>query len=232
MPLDQFTGLAFPIPLAAFRHPLDDRAKFRDVTPISLPHNRSPESLMQNYTIDAFWRPRLQETKSANQTDLRGWYTSIPEMPTFVEAPLSRSDNFGGEDDPDKSEIILVSAPGAVGKSTLARQIASLTGAVYLDLAEAEPVGSNTLSGGLVKAGILSDWQANAASLLIDGLDEARLKVTQEGFEAFLADVAYISRGRSTPTLLFGRTGAIQDAWLVLAEKLSPVSTNGTDLRL
>ncbi len=175
---------------------------------------------MQTYTIDAFWRPRLQKAKSANLNELPGWHANVTAMPAFVEAPLSRSVNFGNGDEPDKSQVLLVSAPGAVGKSTLARQIASGTGAVYLDLAQAEPVGGNTLSGGLVKAGILSDWQADAAGLLIDGLDEARLKVTQEGFEAFLGDVVYISRDRSTPTVLFGRTGAIQDAWLVLSDKV------------
>ncbi len=175
---------------------------------------------MQTYTIDAFWRPRLQKAKSANLNELPGWHANVTAMPAFVEAPLSRSVNFGNGDEPDKSQVLLVSAPGAVGKSTLARQIASGTGAVYLDLAQAEPVGGNTLSGGLVKAGILSDWQADAAGLLIDGLDEARLKVTQEGFEAFLCDVVYISRDRSTPTVLFGRTGAIQDAWLVLSDKV------------
>ena len=154
---------------------------------------------------------------------LPGWEVDVPTLPTFVEAPLTRSKNFGTGDDPSTSTVLLVSAPGAVGKSTLARQIASLTGAVYLDLAKAEPVGGNTLSGGLVKSGILNEWQADAAALLVDGLDEARLKVTQEGFEAFLADIAYLCSNRSTPTVLFGRTGAIQDAWLLLSD-LVPVT--------
>jgi hypothetical protein len=42
--------------------------------------------------------------------------------------------------------------------------------------------------------------------------------VTQQAFEAFLADVADISKGRSVPTVLFGRTGAAEDAWLILSE--------------
>jgi hypothetical protein len=176
---------------------------------------------MKNYTIDAFWRTRLPTTRPAKPTALPGWYVNFAALPTFIEAPLTRSENFGDENDPNSSSVLLVSAPGAVGKSTLARQIASLTGATYLDLAEAEPVGGNTLSGGLVKTGILTTWQANAAALLIDGLDEARLKVRQEGFEAFLADVAYLAKNRSTPTVLFGRTGAIQDAWLLLSGNVS-----------
>jgi hypothetical protein len=113
---------------------------------------------------------------------------------------------------------LLISAPGAVGKSTLARQVAFETGAVYVDLAQAEPVGSNTLVGGLVKSQLYDGWQANTVGILIDGLDEARLRVTQEAFEAFLRDVDQLSHGRSVPTALFGRTGAIQDAWLILSD--------------
>ena len=114
----------------------------------------------------------------------------------------------------------MVSAPGAVGKSTLARQIAALTGATYVDLAVAEPVGGNTLSGGLFRSGIANEWQAGRAAVLIDGLDEARLRVTQEAFEAFLSDVAAMAKDREVPTVLFGRTGAVQDAWLLLSDKL------------
>lgn len=173
---------------------------------------------MSDYTIDNFWSTQLPAAKPSKYNMLPGWEVEVQTLPTFIEAPLTRSENFGAGDDPAVSPVILISAPGAVGKSTLARQIASKTGAVYLDLAKAEPVGGNTLSGGLVKAGILSDWQSDAAGLLIDGLDEARLKVTQEGFEAFLADIAYLCCNRSTPTVLFGRTGAIQDAWLLLSD--------------
>jgi hypothetical protein len=134
----------------------------------------------------------------------------IPKWPLSPE--------LGSDSDPQSSPILLISAPGAVGKSTLAQQIAFVTGAVYVDLAKADPVGGNTMSGGLVKSGLYSDWQSQATALLIDGLDEARLRVTQEAFEAFLADVAQISMGRTLPTVLFGRTGAIQDAWLLLAD--------------
>lgn len=176
---------------------------------------------MENFTIDNFWRNRLPLSKPSNYQDLQGWEIDVPALNTFVEAPLTHSDNFGNDDNPITSEVILVSAAGAVGKSTLARQIASLTGAVYLDLAQAEPVGGNTLSGGLVKSGTLSDWQAGTAALLVDGLDEARLKVTQEGFEAFLGDIAFLCKNRKIPTVLFGRTGAVQDAWIILSGRVA-----------
>lgn len=178
---------------------------------------------MPDYTIEAFWRSRLPTEKPKAFRVLAGWDSEVATLPTYVEAPLAKSTAFSDGDDPATSSIILVSAAGAVGKSTLARQIASATGAVYLDLAKADPVGGNTLSGGLLKSGLLADWQADAGAVLIDGLDEARLKVTLDGFKAFMEDVAYLAKDRTTPTILFGRTGSVQEAWLLLADE-APVT--------
>ena len=119
---------------------------------------------------------------------------------------------------PEESSLILVSAPGAVGKTTLAKEIAHRTGAIYLDLSQSEPVGGNTLAGGLVRSRLYDRWTAQTTAVLIDGLDEARLRVTQEAFDAFLRDVSELSGGRKLPTVLFGRTGSVQDAWFTLAD--------------
>lgn len=118
--------------------------------------------------------------------------------------------------DPGNANIIFVSAPGAVGKSTLAKQIAHETGAIYVDLAEADPVGGNSISGGIFRSGLQNAWTNNSTALLIDGLDEARLRVNQASFEAFLSDVVAVTEGRTVPTVLFGRTGSVQDAWLTM----------------
>lgn len=178
---------------------------------------------MSVYTINDFWKSRLGTGQTSPDTPPKGWSQRTAQLSTFKEAPLTSSSSFGDIADPERTPVILVSAPGAVGKSTLARQIASMTGATYVDLSESEPVGGNTLSGGLVKAGLFDAWRNGQASVLLDGLDEARLRVTQEAFEAFLRDVAEMSAGRGVPTVLFGRTGAIQDAWLVLVDHV-PVS--------
>jgi hypothetical protein len=145
-------------------------------------------------------------------------------MTTFKEAPLTVSAEYGENQNPLNAELILVSAPGAVGKSTLARQIAYSTGAIYIDLSEAEPVGGNTISGGLVRSNIYREWEQGNVAFVIDGLDEARLRATQEAISAFLGDLVAISRGKRSPTVLFGRTGSIQDAWLSLLDRESDVS--------
>ena len=111
---------------------------------------------------------------------------------------------------------MLVSAPGAVGKSTLARQIAFRTGSIYIDLAKSEPVGGNTLSGGLARSGLYSLWENDKLTVMIDGLDEAKLRVTDEGFQAFLSDIGVLSRERQTQTVVFGRTKTVEDAWLYI----------------
>jgi len=75
-----------------------------------------------------------------------------------------------------------------------------------LDLAAATTVAGNYLVGGLVKAGLWSAWQAGQSTLLVDALDEARLRVTQSSFEDFLADVANVAGMRSIPIVLLGRS--------------------------
>ena len=149
---------------------------------------------------------------------IEGWSLQEEGLVTFREAPLSLSTDLSPAADPEMTSILLVSAPGAVGKSTLARQIAYETNAVYINLADAGPVGEGTLTGGLVNSQIYQEWENESTTVLIDGLDEARLKVPQESFQAFLHDVALRSARRRVPTVLFGRTGAVQEAWLVLSD--------------
>ena len=59
--------------------------------------------------------------------------------------------------------------------------------------------------------------QGNVA-LLIDGLDEARIRVTQDSFAAFLEDISKLASTDRKPITIFGRTSAIEDAWLTFAE--------------
>ena len=55
---------------------------------------------------------------------------------------------------------------------------------------------------------------------MIDGLDEAVLKAQKEGLEAFLSDVAELAVGRNLPTIIFGRTVSIEDAWVYLEDNV------------
>ena len=170
------------------------------------------------FTIDDFWMPLLSApARGVNGTPV-GWTHVESELPTFMEAPIRPTSGFG-DATPAQSGVILVSAPGAVGKSTLAHQISFKTGAMLLDLAKAAPVGANTLVGGLAKTRLYQSFQNGSASLIIDGLDEARMRVKHGGYAAFMDDVVSLIDPNHKPLILFGRTGAVEYAWLYLSDK-------------
>jgi hypothetical protein len=166
-----------------------------------------------DYSIKSFWQPRFASVAAQGPSaKLAGWSPAVAHATSFVEASLSLRADFN-----DLSQSVwMIAAPGAVGKSTLAREICATTNAVYLDLATAATVAGNYLVGGLVNAGLWTAWQASASTLVIDALDEARLRVTQSSFEDFLADVANVAGKRGVPVLLLGRVGIVEEAWTIL----------------
>lgn len=168
-----------------------------------------------NYSIRGFWVDKFNGVGIVSDSKpLAGWEPRSKAEPSYVQANLSLRDEHS-----DLSQKVwLVGAPGAVGKSTLAKQICAVTGAVYLDLAAASTVAGNYVVGGLVYTKILSAFQEGTAALVIDALDEARLRVTQSGFEAFLADVAAVASMGSFPVIVLGRVGIVEEAWVILNE--------------
>ena len=81
---------------------------------------------MTEYTIERFWMPRLESARRATASLVPGWRFVDSGLNTFKEAPLTLNADLGDTGDPERTALLLVSAPGAVGKSTLARQIAFL----------------------------------------------------------------------------------------------------------
>ena len=150
---------------------------------------------------------------------LAGWETS-PSCPNPIVEP--RMHYAPGMPSAAESKIILVAAPGAVGKSALARHLAAQYNHVLVDLAETGPVGEHFVAGGLFRAygaRAVEDLEAGKAGLIFDALDEARLRVTTEAFEAFLRDLADLGRMPNTrPILIFGRTATVEAAWLAFTE--------------
>lgn len=169
-----------------------------------------------DFSIENFWK----KTFSGATTKLKlntydGWTSIVDSDPSYIEASLTLREGYS-----DTRQLIwLVSAPGAVGKSTFAKEICAKTGAIYLDLATAATVGGNCITGGLVHTGALQAWQAGEAALVIDALDEARLRVTQPAFEDFIRDINTVSKLGKYPILLLGRVGIIEETWTIFAEQ-------------
>ncbi|HBX9316623.1 TPA: hypothetical protein MIJ80_29405, partial [Klebsiella pneumoniae] len=152
----------------------------------------------------------------SDNEDGEGWFFSQDLTTDYVPARLSLNENLTG--DIDGARVILISAPGAVGKSVLARELSNKTGSIYLDLSKASSIAGNYVIGGLANKDILSAWNSGSVGLIIDSLDEARLRVTQDSFEDFLLDVSKVSKRNKNPIIIFGRVGIIEEAWLILSE--------------
>lgn len=159
------------------------------------------------------------EAPTTNRALLSGWEANPTIEHPIVEPRIHYAPAMAAA---AASKIILVAAPGAVGKSALARHLAHRYRHVLVDLATTGPVGENFVAGGLFRAfgsSTVERVEAGAIGLIFDALDEARLRVTPESFDAFLGDLAELAKMGTTRTILiFGRTGTIEAAWLALSE--------------
>lgn len=125
---------------------------------------------------------------------------------------------------PAHPKVIIISAAGAVGKSTLAAEIAYRKRAPIWDLAKAAAVGENSVSGQItsafgfdISARVSQQLLDGGLFLLIDALDEARVKANEAGYEAFIANIAEIAKHSARmPFVLLGRTQTAETTWLLL----------------
>jgi len=107
-----------------------------------------------------------------------------------------------------RTSIILLAAAGALGKSTLAAELASSTGSPLWDLAQVN-VGTGTLTGTLVGAyeseglGVMKRLREGNFLLVMDALDEAQVRAGSENFDTFIQDLAKeMAAPRPRPTVL------------------------------
>lgn len=139
-----------------------------------------------------------------------------PEPPSvFVDPAIETVD----EQSPFAAEVILIGAAAAVGKTTVARHVASAAGIPLLDLAQV-PVAAGSLRG-LVGGYIESDPESVEAllrgdlALVIDALDEGRVRSGEDGFLQFLFTMWELldsaARSSSPIAILFGRPTTIGD---------------------
>lgn len=150
-------------------------------------------------------------------------------LPEFVGPDLAASDLIK---QPSKPKVLIISAAGAVGKSTLANEIACAKRAPIWDLAQAAAVGGNSMTGqltasfGFELAGQVSaKLMGGELFLIVDALDEARVKANEAGFDAFIQNIAKIARNTNgTSFVLLCRTQTAENTWLLLAEAGVPTS--------
>lgn len=139
----------------------------------------------------------------------------------FIEPKFSKLDKFSLE----KPPIILISAVGASGKTTTAQALSADLGVPILDLAKHKPVGAHTLSGILIDhypntvTDVLDGLKTGSYGIIIDGVDEGRSKVTEEGFEAFLDNIINLAKtAKGTSIIMLGRGQTLMHTWCYLED--------------
>lgn len=124
--------------------------------------------------------------------------------------------------------IILISAVGASGKSTLAKELSYRTHSMLLDLAAHDAVGSNSLTGLIASTyqpenmiAIFDSLKKGETGIIIDGVDEGKAKTTPNAFFAFLDDIAKQCEPASQGTsfIILGRSNVIEDCFVYLDDK-------------
>lgn len=128
-----------------------------------------------------------------------------------------------------KTSVVILSAPGAVGKSTVAAELAYLSGATLWDLSKVQ-VGSRTFLGAIYEVyeenghGILKDLKEGIWLFVLDALDEAQVRAGSSNFDAFLDDlIEILKEPRSKPVIvLLARSDTATWIELVFAEKSVP----------
>lgn len=140
----------------------------------------------------------------------------------YIEPTFTKNE-FSAE----KPQVLLISAVGATGKSTLAQVLSSRLKLPLFRLGEHKPVGANTLTGLLTTSfavehlsGIFQSLGTGEYGIIIDGIDEGRSKTNEHAFQAFLDDVARLCKNATSPSfVLLGRTQILEDCWCYLELK-------------
>lgn len=132
---------------------------------------------------------------------------------------------------PNTTSVVLLSAPGAVGKSTVAAEIARLTGSSLWDLSKIQ-VGSRTFSGTILEAydfeatGVLKRIREGNFLFVLDALDEAQVRAGSQNFDAFLADLISMLREprRKPVVVLLARSDTADWVQMTLEDAKVPLA--------
>lgn len=143
-------------------------------------------------------------------------------IPEFIPPNVALAEGIPGQ-----SQVLVIEAPGAVGKSTLAKAMSSRCGALMWDLAAADEVGYGSLDAVLehtMRPGLKADfleWMTEGIQLLIiDALDEGRIKVNENSFTRLLENISRLSKdAKGVCFVLLGRTQIAESVWLSLADQ-------------
>lgn len=138
----------------------------------------------------------------------------IEDAPFFVSPEMHTISNSTQS---SVAKLVIISAPGAVGKTTFAKYFAAQTNAIYWDLAKLT-VGTGTFEGAILSAiglnkicSFMQDIAESKVLFAFDAFDEAEMISGRRMLCEFINDIAKVVPEVDTPcALLFARTTTAQ----------------------
>lgn len=148
--------------------------------------------------------------------EVSGYLTYITEEPFYVP-PMFNEVKTDVKLSSLKPKFVLFSAPGATGKSTLAKYIANRYNAIYWDLAKVK-IGTNSFAGSVLNAvgapkysDFIKDLNSGRVLLVIDAFDEAEIVSGRKMINSFLSDISNsLSTHTTASVFLLARTETAQ----------------------
>lgn len=161
----------------------------------------------KDMTLDSIISNYQECKKYSLSADVAEYLQYIDEEPFFVEPMFSDIviDNRASSLNP---KFVLFSAPGATGKTTLARYIAHKFNAIYWDLAKLK-LGTNSFVGSILNSvgaqkysEFINDLNSAKVMLVIDAFDEAEVISGRKMLSSFISDIDNSLEQHTAPTVI------------------------------
>lgn len=144
-------------------------------------------------------------------------YLSYIDKEPFYVSPSFISIKTDAAESTMNPQFILFSAPGATGKSVLARYIAHKYNGIYWDVSKIN-LGTNSFAGTIIKAvgskrysQFISDLSESKEILILDAMDEAEMISGKKMISSFISDISCNINGCSLPSVfILARTETAQ----------------------
>lgn len=158
-------------------------------------------------------------------------YICYVEKEPFFVSPVLTSVKTDDRLSTLNPKFVLFSAPGATGKSTMAKYIASKYDALYWDLPKTDRIGTGTFDGSILRAvgapkysQFIADLNDAKALLVIDAFDEAEIISGRKMLSTFITDISVHLVEHSVPSVfLFARTETAQYIASFCADNSIPI---------
>ncbi|OJU75379.1 MAG: hypothetical protein BGO09_03780 [Bacteroidetes bacterium 47-18] len=163
---------------------------------------------MENLSeINNLFKEIWTSTKAYNVENTDGTIYKLNNPVTYIPPQIKEIKSY------ENGPIIIISAPGAVGKTTLAKHMSHVKKGYYWDLSK-HTLGDNSFIGTLAQTfgysnlpKVLESLKKSEITLFIDAFDEAYIRSGLDGIRSFIQDIySVIDKSTRPNVVLFSRS--------------------------